>query len=613
MIKTLGKKTWNGLTAGMKNAGGGMWAFIKRIPSRPVGVALTVTMPLLVVVWHMVILAQRPAHLGQITTELSSVRGFFSGPVPNSAGTQLLFAKATENGMGIYFCDPAGKQRKLLYEKIITGASWSSKVATAAPLLCWSTDDNYFAYAHPGQIVVCDGKTGAAVATVPVAGAAYVVTSGAWLSPQSLVFADNNALYEIHQGEGKWSQAQHFENFGLGRQTISGLTAFDAHSVVWQQGGMIWFCGENSGAPEKIWESSTNTLLDFSFPPGADRFLVHCTDRQGEFLADFYPAQLSRTPRVENFTRLRPGYQRRHITSFADGTGYAFDEIDNEEVPGATLIISYGHSPEPIQSKWLGLVRGVAFSRDEIFVISSRNGEPDGIWKHGLASGSADWECVVPNVEKPFAYAVACPVTLNEITNAAGEKLAYSMYSPGNLPGQKKHPLVIASLGSGEMRGLWNVNLEAFGNAGAYVACIERYGRPYPQWANDALTIYEYLSKRTDIDTNNVFLYASSAGADTINGLLEKGSGSWRGAILFNALPLPPSSFGRTRFFIVCGGADHFFGKNAAKAPRQFQDQAAEIGDLVTLLINPDSAHGATSLAVTKQRMAESLIFLREP
>ena len=581
--------------------------------------AVAISAPLLVVLWHLFALATRPPHLNQIVAELGSTMRFVANPSPNHAGTRLVFIQTTEHGYGVFFSEAPGK-RKLLYEQLNQGAGYGNLDES---LLGWSPDDNLFAYCRRTtgwEIVICDRNTGAEVGVVPVRS---MLSSAAWLAPEVFVVADDKrVLQTVRRHHDQWVQPLPFSFYSLLSSAtesatpsdpqaparlsdlpIRGLAPFGADCVVWQQGGNLFACGPASNSPAILWESTAdNTLLEFASAEPR-KLLLHCRDASGEYLARFYPPN-----QVRDLTRIQGDQpQPSHLMLINDGQGCAFFTQTSED-PDRLLILPDGIHPGA-EIRWQDQVRFFAAGKNAIYVVSSLNDEPPAIWRCDAASGST--ECVVPNVENRFRYTLNSHIAIEAITNAAGEALTCYLLAPAHLTGNRKHPLVVGILGYQEMGFTWSANHEAIANCGAFFATVGRRHRDFSNWADDAFAAYETLIKKPDIDASKVYLYGDSAGTSTVYQLLQRNPKLWRGVILFSPTRFPdPSQIPGQRIFIDNGGADPNFGQRGIAVPMDFQDDAAKAGIPVTLLIHPGLGHIFRMPAGERERMREALIFL---
>jgi dipeptidyl aminopeptidase/acylaminoacyl peptidase len=195
-----------------------------------------------------------------------------------------------------------------------------------------------------------------------------------------------------------------------------------------------------------------------------------------------------------NREELRPN----HLSLINDGAGYAF--LTQTGSRPDTLVIKPDDSHPSAEIQWQDQVRYFTAGKAALYVVSSLNDQPPGIWRYDLASGST--VCVVANVEKPFRYALNSRMTTETLTNGTGEQLTCYLLSPAHLMGKVKHPLVIGILGNQEMGFSWSANHEAIANCGAYFVNVDRHERDASKWADDAFAAYEALAKRPEIDTN---------------------------------------------------------------------------------------------------------------
>ena len=262
-------------------------------------------------------------------------------------------------------------------------------------------------------------------------------------------------------------------------------------------------------------------------------------------------------------------------------------------------------TPIPVQGYNADLIVENTAGQRTHYVIKPLHDEPPAIWKY--ADGADSPECVVPNVEKPFRYAQFCPIERSVITNKSGDRLTYYLLSPPTAGNDKKHPMVVGILGIGEMGFDWSANHEAIANCGFYFVSVDRNNRDYSQWGDDALAVYQALAHRLEIDTNNVYLYADSAGTGPVYSLLYDNSKCWRGAVMFSPGGFPElAQLHEQRLFFDCGGGD----EDLAGRGTNFLVQAVQRGIPATVLVHPGLGHTFRTPPVERERMREALIFL---
>ncbi len=593
MIEVWCAKAWNGLAPSRRRIFDG----IKGLPSKKSAIVLTLTVPTLVFLWHLAALACRPVHFNKIVSELGSATiGRFYTLMPDHSEESLAFMQAEENGYGIYLCKIGEGKRILIDEDL-----YSQKGSPHQTLLGWSPDDDLFAfsrYKNRWEIVICDGETGETRATIPINDK---VLYGTWLSPQKLAFVNRGfTIFTVNGAKRKWDAPKPL--FGKRESVpIQNVTALGANAVAWQQGNTIWSCGESSPVPVKIWDSKTNFLIQFSLSSASNKILLNYQNTKGQFLACFH---LGQPDRLEDVTRVNTNeYHVGNLTLINNGKGYAFlSQIGTSNI----LFAKWDDSRDLDQFVWPDQISRFVPGQHEIFVASSLNNGPTGIWKYDLASGSAD--CVVPRADDNLFYNITTTAEWNHITNSSGNPLTYYLYVPPGQVSKQKHPLIIGVDGIAPAGFAWNPNFQGFADCGYFYAYVERYQRDYFEWGQDVLSVYKRLAKRPDIDTNRVYLYGVSAGTGPVSELLSQKPGLWRGAVLLSAGALPdPFQIPGKRIFVDGGGLDPGFNQRV----RQFQQNAAKAGIPVTLMIFPGLDHMLNRTPYAeKEQFREVMLFL---
>jgi hypothetical protein len=612
-----------------------MRGLFKNIRFRPLGMALGVTVPLLVMLWHLLAVTGRSRDPETIVGELGGTMSFVSDPMPNHACTRLIFIQKGGKGHSYDVCfSSAPFQKKILFEQPI---SQSGSRDLDPSLMGWSPDDKLFAYGRrcndQWEIVICDGHTGACLAVVPFnfrpPGAGWSLSAwseAVWLSPELLAFSDSRrVLHAVRKDHDQWLQPQTFDCFRntppkhpgiILTEGFKGFSAFDADSVVWLEDGSLFVCGPHSAAPVTLWKSiDDNRVLEFSYSQTSAKFLVRCQDTNGPYLAYLYPQK--RGGRIASVTmagvmRIKPDESLpAHLSFINNGEGYAFL---NQPYPDPDqLVIKPNDSHAATQFLWSGnqgRIKYFAAGDHAIYLISSLNDMPTGIWRYDLASATA--ECVMPQVPKYFSDSQNGRLTTDTITNGAGEKLTFYLHSTAEPSAKPTYPLVIGIPGAA-VTVCWNDDINAFSDCGAFSVTIDRTHRDSSKWADDAFTVYKALAKRPDIDTNRIFLFADSAGTGSVFELLEQNPEFWHGAIMFGATSFPdPTGFRVARIFMDNGSDDSAFGAEGIKVPMRFQDKAAKAGIPVTLFLHPGEGHILIRGTNNMERVREALIFLDE-
>jgi hypothetical protein len=615
---------------------------------------------LLVVAWHLIAVRDKP-RLEKIAAELVATREFFYAPSPNHAGTKLLYAETTENGVSGYFVDVDSGDRKSLFDADQTHL-------LAKPFLGWSPDDTLFAFVNSApseKISICDGKSGAALATLP----SRSIAEGVWLSDEAFVYRNNSQdLTLIRKSGDKWSASALIAKKPANQPTnaiaaspangrgttvrrapavtatnaiaanrgrtatqrtpavtatniiaangtrtavrrtpaapVQNLAAISKTSVAWQQGSAIWKYDLGSDAPVKIWESTTNTLLNFCFSGERNAFTLHCASAAGEFVFDFYPAFIWRDERITSFEPIQPPegaiIHSNTLKFIRGGLGYAY--LARSPTFDATIIKPDSNSV-PIQLTWAAGVDmdSLAANDNHVYATGSPTNGPLNIWDYDVKAGALS--SVVSGRERPFKYAGIATSANEATTNADGKTVVYHLWPPVNFVAGKKYPLVISFNGV-----RWRPQEGCVPDAGCFLASLN----DIPDNDGDVVAVYQAAIQRSGIDASRVYVMGASGGAGLAGSLLQERPDLWRGAILLSPVDFPdPSQLKAARILIDSGSGDQYL-KQAGGIPllTKFQDAAAAAGIPVTLSINQNASHVYRSKIAQEERVQQIIEFL---
>jgi len=584
---------------------------------------LTVLVPLLVIACHLFAKTKYPTHMREMVEELGSILVFAGRPLPNNSATKLVFIQyRTNDSWGIYLQDIASGKRTIL--DILPTDTWREGVVyEQLRTLGWSPDDNYFAFCRGKhkEIVICDINSGQTVGVFQVS---KPITTGVWLSPQTLACSDGQQIYEFIQSGNQWMQPREFvsaeflQKIGVSAEKpIELLQAFSPDTLLWKQDNSIWSSSKAMEAPAKLWQATTDELVAYSYSQEARKFLLHLRDKQGDYFADLnlqpagtrsatlqdlaIPLNLVHPERIES-----SGYRPTQVRLINHGLGYAY--LNESDFSLNTPVVKIDKQHAPVRMPWRGEIKGFAISQQQLFVISSLTNEPAGIWQYDLATGS--FRSIVSNQEHPFRYATSQPTTENRITNASGKALTYYLLEPSHFSKNRKTPLVVGVMGKLEKAYNWDRYAQTIANCGYYFMIVDRRTSDQSEWGDDAVFAYENLIAKADIDTNNVCLLGISVGAGSANELLQTRPELWSGALYYSPNPYPdPLRVIAPRMLIDIGALDQYSGTNGSKA-KIFRDTAASRGVDVKLFIRPDVGHNCRLLSIEKERLHQLAIFL---
>ena len=500
--------------------------------------------------------------------------------------------------------------------------------ATSVPYLGWSPDDKLFAYllgAPDKQIAICDGNTAETLATIPET---RPVSGGVWLSDEALVYVNNGqTLVLIQKSGGDWHKSGLFTkkpaagqdnpspatlvNPATGKkiavranpaETVQYLAAISEKTVAWQQGGAIWKFDLGSDAPVKIWESTTNTLLNFCFSGERNCFTLHCRNAAGEFRFDLYPAFIWRDERMSGFESIQPpaGAVITSLKFIRGGLGYA--GLARSQTADATFIKPDSNSV-PIQLTWAAGVDvdSLAANDNHVYVTGSPTKGPLDIWDYDVKARSLT--SAVSGLEQPFKYAGAVPAVFKTTANANGQTVVYYLSPPVHFVAGRKYPLVIAFNGA-----RWRPQEAAVPNAGCFMASLNA---PPPN-EGDVVAVCQAALQTPGVDARRVYVLGSSASAGYAAHLLQATPELWRGAVLLSLLYFPETSELKVSRILMDSGVGDEYLKQEGGVPllTQFQEAAALSGIPVTLSLNKSAGHIYRSKIAEGERVKQTIEFL---
>jgi hypothetical protein len=541
--------------------------------------------------WRLSLMASRYFGGPTIAGDLASILQFDQDLIPNSANTRLVFCQATKEGVGIYFCDTTGGKARLLCEQKEKGHSWKRFT-----MLGWSPDDSLFAVAYPDMtsdkemILVFSGNTGEPAGKV---GTDQNLEQMAWLSTNAFAYSTRTDVRVVEwQGSEDWEHKRAFVKVAT---NLDNFTAISSNSVAWRDAGAIWLFDLATGSPRKLWEATNKNLLEFTYSKQADEFLLNCSDAAGQYLLR---RKLNETNTIDA-GRIGPWWDYVRKASWTgQGTAYAY--LTND-LAGSAFCIKSGEESSPVLVPWHGTVHNSTLNGNHLFFSGSPDDQAPGIWDYDL--NAATFKCIVSSTSGPLKDNLGCPSTSFVLTNSLGEQRYCQVWAPAHVLPNQKHPVLLA-----QEPNAWLPSLQIIAaRCGWYAAVVDRpffhsWNGVYERtWIEDVTSLFEVMAHDPAIDTNRVYLLASSVNTDYLSQLMNDRPTLAKGAILFSPLGLPdPSALQNTHILITDGKLDG----NATKRLSEFQDRAAEKGNDVILFFQENSAHmpgsGATECNRTR-------------
>jgi hypothetical protein len=568
--------------------------------------ALVAVVVVVVGAWRGVILLQRPAGIGKITNEFGSVAEFFGEPVPNAAGTRILFQQTTENGIGVFFSVLPNGRRVLLDERPTKGFDRRDILSAG-----WSPGDRQFALARKAQvanatgseILVCDGETGTNLATVKLAG---TVNRLVWLSAETIAYVDElQTLHKVETfGGNRWRppvpfQAAEVQVKGkkVRRPTkaerdallpVRRLAAATADAVLFLRGPALWTWKFGEPAPVKIWETPTNELVNFWGELNSPQILLQTRGKDGTSF--FRLGGRGNDAAPVKITRAAESLGDQVV--WLPGGGRAW-------LQGLTLWVQDPANKEPTRVEFVGGVNCLVGQGTELYLVGSRAGEPVGIWKYEVRK--ADGSCVVSNALPTFQCAKAVVPTRERITNPEGRVISYRLWAPPKLAPGRRYPLVVGRIDAQR----WFEYPALVANGGAYFMSVDQPSAP-GDWEAALLSACNHAASNRRIDPDNWYLYGYSGESSSVASLLENQPEKWRGAVLFSPGGLPDLRRLAGKRLLLDRGAEDRFTTHLTK----YRDEALLAGVEVTLAVQAGAGHNFFSLAAMRERDEALMKFL---
>lgn len=532
-----------------------------------------------------------------IVRELCSVPQFEQDLTPNHANTRLVFCQDTEEGIGIYYCDTAGGKPQLLCvqkEKGNRGRRFT--------MLGWTPDDSLFACAWPENtqdkefILIFGGLTGRLLSKIE---ADQSLGQFAWLSTDSFAYstAGTSVRVVMKQADGSWAHKRYFPNVAT---KMDNFVAISPDSVAWRDGDGIWSLNVDSGSTGKIWEATTNHLVEFTAVTDGSGLLLNCSDDIGQYLLwldlqDKHIVDLGRISDQQNFVRGAVWTGR--------GTGYA---CLTNDLAGSAFCIKTAEMEKPILIPWKGGVHNLTLSGKQLFFTGNPDGQTPGILEYDIEANS--FRCIVSSAGGLLNNNVGNSPVCQLMTNSLGEKRFYHLWTPPHVPPDKKHPILLA-----QELNYWFPCFQMAADSGYYVAVVDRPffntwdGNPEQSWVEDVGSLYKIMARNPNVDANRVYLYACSRETSFLSQLMNDRPSLAKGAILFSPTGLPDASaLQNKRILIVDGRLDG----DAEKRLSEFQDQASQAGNSITLLLEDDAGHIFASGASVRNQTRQFAQFI---
>ncbi|MGA9780199.1 MAG: hypothetical protein WBS33_18215 [Verrucomicrobiia bacterium] len=563
-----------------------MASSIKQFTGKQSAVWIGIGAVLFVLGWRALVVAVRFFDEPDIVRQLCTIPQFEQDLSPNHANTRLVFCQDTEAGVGIYFCETDGGKPRLLCEQKEKGSR-----GRFFSMLGWTADDSLLACAWPDNqqdqefILIFDGHTGQLVDKI---GADQGLNQFAWLSAGSFAYSSGGTSVRVvmKQTDGSWTYKRYFPNVAT---NMDNFIAVSPDSVAWRDGDGIWSLNVNSGSTGKIWEATTNRLVEFTAAGDGSGLLLNCSDDAGQYLMWFDP----QNGRTVDWGRISDQQNYVHqATGDGRGAGYAY--LTNISTGSAFCIKTAAMTALAVVS-WNGGVHNLTLNGNQLFFTGNPDGLAPGIWEYDIESKSVNR--IVYNTGGLPNNDIGNPPVCGVMTNSLGERRFYHLWAPLHVSSGRKYPILLA-----QELNYWFPCFQIAADSGYYVAVVDRpffntwNGNPEQSWVEDIDRLYSVMAGNPSVDTNRVYLYACSRETFFLSRLMNDRPSLVKGAILFNPTGLPdPSVLRDKRILLVDGKNDG----DAIRRLSEFQDRAAQEGGKITLFLQSDTGHVSASGTTT--------------
>jgi hypothetical protein len=546
--------------------------------------------------WRLYLVAAEHFGAHTITRELVSILQFEQDLRPNSANTRLVYCQDTEQGVGIYFCDTTGGKPRLLCEQKEKGHTWKRFT-----MLDWSPDDSLFGVAYPDatqdkeMILLFNGNTGESAGKV---GTDQNLEQMAWLSNDSFAYATRTDVRVVEKrGNTDW---EHTRSFAKVATNLDNFTAISSNSVAWREAGAIWLFDLTTGSPKKIWQSTRNDLMEFTYSKPAGEFLLNCRDGAGQYLLRYVPAETNSI----DAGRIGPWLDYVH-NAFWTGPGAAYAYLTN--IPGGSAFcVKSGEKSMPDIVPWQGGIRSFTLNGQHLYFQGNPDNAAPGIWDYDLKSQA--FRLIIASTDDPAKKVIGLTPTAGTLTNSMGEQRFYHLWAPAHVAADRKYPLLLT-----QELNYWFPLFQIAADNGFYVAVVDRpfshtwNGIHERTWTEDVMSLHEIMARNPNIDSNRIYLYASSAETWNLSSVLNESPSLWKGAVMFSPLRFPQSTdLHGKRFLLVDGKSD----RDATTRLPKFQDEAAQQAGEVTVSLLDDADHVVASGASERTRFQQFAKFL---
>jgi hypothetical protein len=364
---------------------------------------------------------------------------------------------------------------------------------------------------------------------------------------------------------------------------------------------------------EPLYSKNLRTWLDPQLPGitgfrcsgKTGNFLITRNENQGSSLWQFNPAET-------NLFKIAESSSLRNVDWLDEG-GFAY----LKNASGRTQIIladSKGKQEENLLNcPRLDGFKPLPGGKQLLLTGIVSNELSTGIWQYDIASKQL--QPIIPYSDFPSSHDRGTAPLFSSLETPAGRKLDYLVFFPAHFDRHKKYPVLLGDT-TFYYLGLWPQGgrewMPAVAARGAFVVAINRpsWFQDIDQWGTNVMMVYQHLIKDHCIDSQQVYLYASSAETASMGDLMAGTPGLWKGGFLTNPSSLPdfsksPGGQPRPKILISAGAEEY-----EDDWLKQYQVDAARYGVLVELAIEPGEGHVFVGNAAYLDRLRILMRFL---
>jgi dipeptidyl aminopeptidase/acylaminoacyl peptidase len=546
-----------------------------------------------------------PKHFDKMLDEICSVGNIRGAPVASPDGTELLYARETPKGLGIFLEDLQMLQHKQI--GLVDKTVWTAE--DYFTLIGWSPDNQYLAFrietSHGEALVICRGDDGSLLQTYVSDDFAHAF----WLTNHSLILMD--ALHQLLLIDLKQPGRIHgiagYTTFGIDdRYTSYALAKMSDHSFAYANGGNVCTLDLSTGQAKQLTHFANSRIEWLDYNPTNGEFLFCYGDLDNDYTTNSrYLYCLNPNATTNNVTCIA-GAETSKGQWICGGTGLAYVGTKGNEnylavkTQNKSLctnlflegnIMSYSVSPQG----------------DKLYAVASLGHESLGIWEYDIASKNL--RNVLPGEEHPFKVShFITPVQMSVIRN--GETIPYFMLPPPELDPHKKYPVVIDQ----PINDRCEPGPQFLANAGIIYVSVNRYGLANSDNLttafDDVLAVRDELVKNPNVDPHRIYLAGVCASTAIVSELINYNPALWRGMIAFgpNIFPVIPAKV--TRFpsvFVSVGENDApSFLTNTEKFVQEASGQLIP----VKVIYHKSAGHIFNSTSQAKERYGDAAKFI---